>query len=198
MKRLFSILSVVALLTSAAFAQEFAKKGVVELGGNVGFTSITAIADGKSASNSTTIFQISPTVGYFVMDGLEIGIDPLELGYAGTSATSGLTTLSEGSYTMTMVGIWAFGAYHFLTGGNAFPYLQALVGYTSESETGSPGASGLSYGFAGGAKFKLTGGLLLNAGISYKFYTYNPSGATNRFGLNVLGIGAGFSGFFGK
>ena len=197
MKRLFSILCVVALLSSAAFAQEFAKKGAVEIGGNVGFSSITTIIDGQSDPNATTLFQISPTIGYFAIDGLELGINPLEFTNV-MGQTSGLTTTGDSAFSQTWVGFWVFGAYHFSTGGTTFPYLQALVGYTSESSTGKSSVSGLSYGFAGGAKFKLTDGLLLNAGISYKFYTYNQSEATSRSGLNVLTVGVGIGGFFGS
>ena len=198
MKRLFSVLACVALLSSAAFAQQFAKTGVVEIGGNVGFSNMTGVSNGETAGNSISIFQINPTIGCFVTDGLELGINPLEFTTIEGEA-SGLTTMSSGAggESQTMVGFWAFGAYNFSTGGPAFPYLQAQVGYTSESFGGSS-FSGLSYGFAGGAKFKLAGGLLLNAGLSYKFYTYNPSGAENRFGMNILSVGVGISGFFGK
>lgn len=130
-------------------------------------------------------------------DNLELGLNPLEL-VAVLNEASGLTTQSSGGDSHTMMGFWAFGAYHFATGGKTRPYLQALIGYTSESATGSDGVGGLSYGFAGGAKFQISGGLLLNAGLSYKFYTYTPSGASSRYGQNILAIGLGISGFLGK
>jgi outer membrane protein len=177
----------VVLFATVGFAQDFAKAGVIEVGGNVGFSSSTDVTAGETTDQSLTAITISPTVGYFVIDGLELGLDPLEF-----------STLSDGDNTLTSMGFWGFGTYHFSTGGMAFPYIQALVGYTSAKMTDMDATTGLSYGFAAGAKLKIAGGLLLNAGASYKFYTYNPSGADSRNGSNVLAIGVGLSGFFGK
>jgi hypothetical protein len=183
MKRLFSVIFVLVFVSSMALAQDFAKEGVIEFGGTASFNSIQMIANGESYGDASSVITLTPQVGYFLMEGVEVGVDPFEF-----------TSTSSGGNTSSTLGFWAFGAYHFVSGSSTYPYLQALVGYTSMTAA-SETASGLSYGLAGGAKFEIAGGLLLNAQASYKFYTYNPSGADKRFGANVLSVGVGLSGF---
>ncbi len=181
MKRLLSVIFVLGLIGSVALSQDFGKEGIIEFGGTASFSSSTPVAAGTTG-DATTIIALAPTVGYFLMDGIEIGVDPLAF-----------SSVSYKSNTLSTIGFWAFGAYHFMTMGTTYPYLQALVGYTSISNGGSGG--GLAYGVAGGAKFEIAGGLLLNAQASYKFYTYTPSGVDDRVGNNVLMVGVGISGF---
>ena len=54
MKKLFTMLTVVAISTTISFSQN--EKGTFTLGGNIGDVAWTSWA-------------VSPTVGYFVMDG---------------------------------------------------------------------------------------------------------------------------------
>jgi hypothetical protein len=73
MKHAFPTLVVIAFFNVVAFAQGFAKTGAIEFGGNVGFSSTTDIVDESKIGNSIIVFNISPTFGYFVVDGLELG-----------------------------------------------------------------------------------------------------------------------------
>ena len=58
MKKLFTILTVVAFSTTMSFSQTEA--GTFHIGGNIGDVAWTS-------------WSVSPTVGYFVMDGLAVG-----------------------------------------------------------------------------------------------------------------------------
>ncbi|MDI6778963.1 MAG: hypothetical protein QME25_02025 [Bacteroidota bacterium] len=184
MKSLLSVFFVLILTSTLALSQEFGKEGVIEFGGNASFQSTTPVAEGKTGDATTTI-MLSPTVGYFVIDGVEVGVDPLS--YTSVSYPKPIDK------TYSTLGFWAFGAYHFMTMGTTYPYVQALVGYTSASNGKS--ASGLAYGAAIGAKFEVASGLLINASAQYRFYTYTPEDADKRWGDNVLSIGIGISGF---
>jgi hypothetical protein len=186
MRYILSILVITFILSAVAFSQgTFGKEGVIEFGGTVGFMSSTPVANGETG-DATSTFTVVPSVGYFFMDGLEVGLNPLSF----------VSTKPPVGDSYSNIGIWAFGAYHLMTMGTTYPYIEGLIGYTSESNGET--LSGLSYGLGIGAKFEITGGLLLNAAAEYRFYTYNPSGADKRFGMNVLSIGVGLSGFLTK
>ncbi len=182
MKNLLSILLLVILFGSIAFSQDFGKQGVIELGGMAGFSSTTLVVEGETGDAITAI-MLEPVVGYFVSDGLEVGLNPLSF----------VSLKAPDEDAISTIGLWAFGAYHFMTMGKTYPYIEGLIGYTSMSAGETAG--GMAYGLAAGAKFEIAGGLLLNAGAEYRFYTYTPDGADKRWGQNVLSIGVGLSGF---
>ncbi len=75
MKKLFTMLTVVAISTTISFSQN--EKGTFTLGGNIGDVAWTSWA-------------VSPTVGYFVMDGLAVG--------TGFEMYSGDNTQMEGMF----------------------------------------------------------------------------------------------------
>ena len=183
-----SALLVVAMLIPlgpVAVAQEgkkFAMKGSTELGGSISFQSITPVSNGNTGY-ATTIFSVAPFIGYFVADGFEIGVNPL-----------GLTTISSGGSSFTQIMIFAAPSYNFKTEGIAYPFIEALLGYTSQSNGSS--RSGFSWGGRGGVKLAVTDKGLLNLGIQYVQITLNPSGTTNRYGSNQLAISAGFTVWF--
>ncbi len=183
MKNLLSVLLLVILLGSIAFSQDFGKQGVIEFGGTAGFMSATPVYDGETG-DATSYFMLEPSIGYFVIDGLEVGLNPLSIVSESPSEGDALTT----------IGAWAFGAYHFMTMGKTYPYIEALLGYTSMS-SGDNSYGGLAYGVGAGAKFEIAGGLLLNAAVDYRFYTYDSDLTGGRDGANILLIGVGLSGF---
>jgi len=183
MKNLLSILLLVILFGSIAFSQDFGKQGVIEIGGMAGFSSATPVVNGETGDAITTI-MLEPTVGYFVIDGLEVGLNPLSFQSMKVPDEDAIST----------IGFWAFGAYHFMTMGKTYPYIEALLGYTSMS-SGDNSYGGLAYGVGAGAKFEIAGGLLLNAAVDYRFYTYDSDLTGGRDGANILSIGVGLSGF---
>lgn len=188
MKTSFGRISLIALalvlcLASVSRAQEdkkFGMKGTTELGGNIQFQSMTPVVNG-STHESMTVFSVAPFIGYFVADGFELGVNPL-----------GITSISTAGGSVTEVMIMAAPSYNFKTEGNAHPFIEALVGYTTQS-SGDNSASGLSWGGRGGVKISVTDKGLLNLGIQYLQITTNPDGATTRYGSNQLTISAGFT-----
>jgi hypothetical protein len=184
MRNLLSVVLLVILFSSLAFSQHFAEQGVIEFGGTAGFMSATPVVNGETG-DATSTFMLEPTLGYFVIDGLEVGLNPLSIQSISPPEGDALST----------IGVWAFGAYHFTTMGKTYPYIEALLGYTTMS-AGGESAGGLAYGVGAGAKFEIAGGLLLNAGLDYRFYTYDYDETDSRDGVNALSIGVGLSGFF--
>ena len=172
------------LIDARSNAQEssrFATKGTTELGGNISFLSSTPVYDGNTGT-ATTMFSLSPFIGYFVSDGFEIGMDPLGISLIGSS----------GQNTLTQITILAAPSYNFKTRGNGYPFIEGLFGYTSLSY-GSSSNSGFSWGGRGGVKFAVTDKGLLNLAMQYMQIALTPSGVSNRSGSNQLSISAGFT-----
>src|SRR3990172_1880653 len=112
------------LLGPKSLAQEgkkFAMRGSTELGGSISFQSITPVSNGNTR-DATTIFSLSPFIGYFVADGFEIGLNPL-----------GITSISSSGSSSTQVMIFVAPSYNFKTEGIVYPFIEALFGYTSQS-----------------------------------------------------------------
>jgi hypothetical protein len=183
---------------SLSIAQEtgFAMKGVTELGGTISYASYMPVSNSHTG-DATSIFSLAPQIGYFVVDGFEIGFSP---GVSFLLFPPGVTSLSgSGSSASTAVQLWLTAGYNFQTGGKTvFPFLELQGGYTSSDDWlfGSNKASGFSYGFKGGIKVVAVEHLLINIAAQYNLITLDPSGATERTGFNYLTIGVGVGGFF--
>jgi hypothetical protein len=170
-------------LSGLAQEKSFAQKGVVELGGSVSFSSRTAVYNGSTNGDAFTTLSIQPYLGYFVTDKFELGLNPL-----------GLTYMSQGSSNATQIGIFLAPSYNFITtSGKLFPFIEGLIGYSSQTSTGSTDRSGLSYGGRTGIKVPVGGSGLLNISVQYLMITLNRSGSTSRNGENDLAIAAGFT-----
>ncbi len=176
---------VAAFTAPTARAQEtrdFATRGVTELGGSFSYQSVTPIEDGVSGSNISYL-TLAPYVGYFIDDGFELGLNPF-----------GITTISSGGHSTTEVMILIAPSYNIRTQSIVYPFVEALLGYSSVSDGSSD--NGATWGFRGGVKMAVTGRGLLNLGIQFLEVTENPSGATNRFGRNEFSFSAGFTVYF--
>jgi hypothetical protein len=184
--RILSILLVFGLLVCTCSGQEsegFATKGTTEAGGSISFMSVSSVYNGQTGDASTT-FTCAPFVGYFVSDGFEIGVNPL-----------GITVLSYPHVSSTtLLNLFVAPSYNFRTEGSVYPFIEALLGYTSVSNGISE--SGFSWGSRVGVKVAVTGRALLNLGVEYLQVTLNPSGASKRNGYNQLLISVGFSVWF--
>ena len=170
-------------LTIYSQDKKFAQKGVVELGGSVSFSSRVAVYNGSTQGDAFTTFSLQPYIGYFVTDKFELGMNPL-----------GITYMSQGSSNATQIGIFVAPAYNFITtSGNLFPFIEGLIGYSSQTSTGSTDRSGFSYGGRTGIKVSVGSSALLNISVQYLMITLNRSGASDRNGENDLAIAAGFT-----
>ncbi len=113
---------------------EMTNAGTFTFGGGLNISSLTitdklevAGMDVEAESSSTTI-GIAPSIGYFVMDSLEIGV-LLDYHSSSVEPEEGDAVESSG------FGIGAYGAYYFpwLKGNAMFPYIGASFRYLSET-----------------------------------------------------------------
>jgi hypothetical protein len=187
MKKLFTFFTVLFLAGGISlFAQDFAHKGVVEVGGTVGFNSTTSVFDGESADDSYTQFWFNPYVGYFIVNSFEIGVIPT------------FSTASFGDQSQTNLGILVAPAYNFDLHSSLYPFIEGRVGFNTSSyddgnsETDDPSSSGLEWGLRGGLKAQVGKNALVNIGIFYEQITMNPEDWDgDRIGSNVFGVEAG-------
>jgi hypothetical protein len=187
----FTILSIFIIsILSCSFvnAQKvkmFGSKGVWELGGTIYYSNTTTISDGNNGGHYN-IFQFQPTAGYFIHKGIELGVQPA------------INISNQSSNTITTMGLYFAPAYNFILKGKVYPAIVALVGYTSQTSSAANSVSlgGFSWGLQGLVKINLLGNSLLLAGFQYVQTTFNPSGAANRSGENILTLGAGWNVFF--
>jgi hypothetical protein len=189
MKKFFYSSALVFVLGSISiFSQDFGNKGIIELGGTVGFNSTTFVANGESADDAQTTFWFNPYVGYFFMNGFEVGIIP-------TFATSSLGDNSTTSFGILLAPAWIFDLRNCW-----YPFIEGRIGYNTE--TYSPGVgddqtwSGLEWGARGGIKAQVGKHALVNVGIFYTQQTWNPKDwEGDRNGYNIFGIEAGVAVF---
>lgn len=183
---LFALLFSLSVCSSlhAQKLKQFGNKGVWELGGIIGWSSITPVTNGGT-SPATGIFQIQPLAGYFIAKSIELAIEP-----------SIIVTSYNGSSSTSMTLYFAPGYNFIFRKSKVYPAIHALIGYSSLTGTGLTSRSGLSIGLAAGVKVNLLGNSLLDMGLQFQSVTLNPSGAPARNGQNIFTIGAGWSVFF--
>ncbi|SHL66964.1 outer membrane beta-barrel protein [Chryseobacterium polytrichastri] len=183
-------------------------KGDWVVSGNTGLgfntTSSTVKANGKSEDGpKISKFSITPSVGYFVIDGLAVGID---LGFDSE------TNKYEGDKrTYTRFSVMPTATYYFNTGGKFFPFVGAGIGYaTSKTKYNFSNSivdpilfdantkeDGLTWKAKAGVTYMATQSLGINLGLGFdQFYTkntyYNTEVKTTR---NNFGVNVGFSYF---
>lgn len=168
---------------AAPKVKKYATAGVLELGGSASFEQRTAVVAGTTASTSDMTINAAPYIGYFVTDGLVLGLRPLGVGYHKPGTGSAIISVNT---------FFAPG-YNFDMQSNMYPFVEGLVGYTSMS---IPDVKGISYGGDLGVKMMLPNRGLLNFSVQYLMITLNASGAATRSGENVLSAGFGYSVWF--
>jgi hypothetical protein len=180
------------MYSSTIIAQNkpFATKGVVELAGNVSFSSFTPVSHGNTG-DATSFFVLAPQIGYFLSDGVEIGLT------TGISLLPGLTVISPtGGESTTITQFFFSPAYNVITKNKSlYPFIEANLGYTSES-AGNNSDAGFSYGGRAGVKIVAVDNFLVSLAAQYLVITLNPEGATERYGFNYFSVSVGVSGYF--
>jgi hypothetical protein len=191
MKRFLTVIVFVLSVSILTFSQDFAKKGTWEFGGSVGFTSSTSVsADQNDPNGATTTFSFSPQVGYLITDNFELSLLPFSF------ISTSYHTYSSSQFNFLLAPTWNFEMYS-----NIYPYIQALIGYGTESfkhdvpDGYDYTVSGLDYGVQGGIKLQVAKSSILNFGLSYLMTNRKQSGETGRFGDNIFQVMAGFSVF---
>ena len=185
MKKFFTVFTIVFFACGVSlFAQNFAKKGTIELGGSVGFTSTTGVTNAETADESITSFFFNPYVGYFFMNSFEVGLIP------------SFSTMSAGDASLNSFGILLAPAYNFDLGNCWYPFIEGRIGYNTEtfdSGLSESTQSGIEWGFRGGVKAQVGNNALVNAGLFYRQVTLNDDDDPNdeRDGFNQFGIEVG-------
>jgi hypothetical protein len=187
---LASLMLMTGIGASGTFAQQqqprkrFGSPGTVELGGSTTFTASQPVLAGKTG-NWVYDFSLLPYVGYFVIEGFELGINP-----------AGVNVNSTGDTTAVQLRILFAPAYNFHTATMVTPFVEGLAGITSASliRSGSTTSiSGFTFGGRVGIKAALIERGMLNIGIQFLRITLNPSGAGSRNGSNELSVSAGWT-----
>ena len=153
------------LVSSLSFAQT--QKGGWIISGSSSLQVMSSKPEG--ISSATTTVTLSPSVGYFIADGLAVG------------ASLNLIT-SEGS---TIFSVLPTASYYFQTLTQVRPYLTIGVGYGS-LDTGNYSAGGLALGAGGGLVYLINQNVGLNVGLQYLRGDYGGN-VTNTFG-GLLGF----------
>jgi len=178
----------IALLAPPTLAQDgkksFAMPGVVELGGSASYSYTQPVSNGTTSDGIHSV-AVTPSIGYFVAEGLEIVANPLGFSFWKGSSTTVIDLRLLGGL-----------AYNIRAQPGIYPFLEGLAGLTLRSvESGGAKTtvSGFSWGGRGGVKFAVTSHGMVNVGIQYLQITLNPSGAESRSGTNELSASAGFT-----
>ncbi|MCQ4141981.1 MULTISPECIES: OmpW family outer membrane protein [Chryseobacterium] len=141
-------------------------------------------------------FAVTPSVGYFVIDKLAVGID---LGF------TSVTTKDNGDKnTVSSFSVMPTATYYFANSSKVVPFLGAGIGYasskTKETISGTSTdftADGLAWKVKGGVTYMATQSLGINLGVSFDQFsnkeTYFGTEFKNR--VNTFGVNVGFSYF---
>jgi len=195
MKKFFYLLLLTLVVGSVSLsAQNFAKKGVWELGGGIGFSSSTNVSNGESADDAATTFIFEPYVGYFVINSLELGLIPRFDSY------------SFGDLSISSFGVYFAPAWNFDLQSQLFPFIEGRIGYNTqtvkfedEEDPYEQTRSGLAYGGRGGLKYQLGNSALVNFSLGYTMITLDPENSEgDRNGSNDFDVMVGFTVFLGK
>ncbi|SIS67429.1 outer membrane protein [Chryseobacterium ureilyticum] len=186
-------------------------KGAWVISGNTGLgfnnvTTTTKVGDKSIDIPKTNTFSVTPSVGYFVINKLAIGID---LGYINTK-----TTYERYKNTDISFSIMPTGTYYFTNSSKIVPFLGAGVGYVSNTTKirsrdnnvipntliildQSSTIDGLAWKVKGGATYMATQSLGINLGISYDQFSHKDTFMDQdvKATFKTFGVNVGFSYF---
>lgn len=185
-----ALFAVAALLAVGANAQ--IEKGKIYVGGktNLSFTSATVTPeyDGTAGDKTKTqSFEFSPAVGYFIMDGLAVGLD--------LSFSTEKEKVGDGDWSdpMKTTVIAAFGKY-YMGSGNIKPFGMARLGYAAVSMADDDAfkSSGLAFGAAVGGAYFLNESVALELGLGYDYLSLkNKKDDKSVDKVGALGVNIG-------
>ncbi|MGE8552646.1 MAG: OmpW family outer membrane protein [Chryseobacterium jejuense] len=188
-------------------------KGDWVISGNTGMgfnNNTTTVKTGSHSVDGPKVntFSITPSVGYFVIDKLAVGID---LGYVNTSTKyQGLKS------TNSTFSVMPTATYYFTNSSKLVPFLGAGIGYASNktkytfyNDINNEGVDlslmrdtetttdGLAWKVKGGVTYMATSSLGINLGISYDQFSSKETVMNTEFKTNIktFGVNVGFSYF---
>jgi outer membrane protein len=176
------------------------EKGSWVIGGSttIGFNNVSTKykVEGQSSDGAkVSTFTFTPSVGYFVIDKLSVGLD---LGY-----TTITTKYNEGNYnykeSLSTFSILPTATYYFKSDSKIMPYLGAGVGYGSttskEDNEENYKVDGLSWKAKGGIAYLITEKVAVDLGVSFNQFSNKESnyGYDIKTNVNTFGVAAGLS-----
>lgn len=170
----------------------------------IGFNSATSkySSQGESVDGpKISTFSITPSVGYFVITNLAIGVD---LGFNSTKTTFKNSAIDmDFEDTSSTFSILPNATYYFATASKARPYLGAGVGYGSLTSTDffdndQTTKGGLLWGVKGGFVYLLNSNVGIDLGAGYNSFTTKQTfeNVEIKTVANTFGVSAGVSLFF--
>ncbi|WP_027385521.1 outer membrane protein [Chryseobacterium gregarium] len=176
-------------------------KGDWVISGNtgLGFNSVdtkTKVEGQTYDGAKVSTFSVTPSVGYFVIDKLAVGID---LGF------TNITTKEDGDKsTISSFSVMPTATYYFVNSSKLVPFLGAGIGYASgkTKETYSNVSeefttNGLAWKVKGGVTYMATQSLGINLGVSFDQFSNKETyfGTEYKNTVNTFGVNVGFSYF---
>lgn len=186
-------------LSAFGFVNAQTEKGSWVVGGSttIGFNSVGSKVDyngGSVDGPKVSTFNFTPSVGYFVMNKLAVGLD---LGFTSVS-TKYNDDGSNDKYTTSTFSLMPTATYYFTTESKLFPYLGAGLGYASTKEKDNSyetKVDGFAWKGKGGVAYFITDKVAIDIGLSYHRYSNKDTydGQDIKTKINTFGVGAGLS-----
>lgn len=178
-------------------------KGNWIIGGstNLGFNSnkVTQKSGDYSVDGQkTTTFNVTPTVGYFVIDNLAVG---LNLGYEVQKQDASYDFNQTAKVTNTVFSVIPSVTYFIEADSKAFPYISAGAGYaaikTKIASTETQNDNFFVWGGKAGLAYFITPSIAIDLGFNYQQlstkYEETFSTAENKIIFKTLGASIGFN-----
>lgn len=178
-------------------------KGNWIIGGstNLGFNSNKATqksGDYSVDGQKTTTFNVTPTVGYFVIDNLAVG---LNLGYEVQKQDASYDFNQTAKVTNTVFSVIPSVTYFIEADSKAFPYISAGAGYaaikTKVASTETQNDNYFVWGGKAGLAYFITPSIAIDLGLNYQQlstkYEETFSTAENKIIFKTLGASIGFN-----
>ncbi|KAA0127663.1 porin family protein [Chryseobacterium sp. SN22] len=180
-------------------------KGDWVFSGNTGFgfnnvTTKVKVAGQSADGPKVSTFSLTPSVGYFVIDKLAVGID--------LGLTSTMTKYDGAKDTTTTFSVMPTATYYFANDSKFVPFLGAGIGYASaktKEQINAMGVSssdettvdGLAWKVKGGVTYMATQSLGINLGVSYDQFSNKETFMDTdvKTHVNTFGVNVGFSYF---
>lgn len=198
-----------ALLFSAIITAQ-TEKGTFAISGKTGLGFNSTTVKYKNSGNTTDgpktdSFNISPSVSYFIIDNLSLGLD---FNYKTVSTKQKILTLNpdgingmivDEKITQNTLSIVPTATY-FFSKGKTRPYLNAGIGFGNTKQENNYSASspeisnfstsnnGLVWGAGGGLAYFISKTISFDLGIGYSEFTYeenNVNVKSGTFGANI-------------
>lgn len=189
MKKLFlaSALALFGLVSAQTEKGAWVVSGKTGLGFNSISTTVKKAGNESTTGPKVNTFSIAPSVGYFVIPNLAVG---LELNYMNVS-----TKYDNQESTNSTLGLLPNATYYFPTGSEFRPYLGAGVGYGSNKDNDNESVNGLLWGVKGGFVYFLNSNIGLDLGLGYNQFSNTQTISNVEYKTNVgtFGVNAGIS-----